>query len=285
MKNTIAIYPGSFNPFTIGHQNILEKAERIFGKDNVIIAVGINPEKKTGIDFNIHGKGNSLEVHKDYRVETIKGQLSSKNIEGYIGFLTEYVREKEAEGYNVVVIRGLRNGHDFDYEYNQIRFMWDQMPMLNIMCLFADPAYMHVSSSAYRALEKVKPGAGHKYLAREVEVAIVKKPKKKEKPNYGNNFIEAANILKTVKDVEFPVELYRFGTYTQYESAGEEVNKWEEIDFFDDYEIEDNVVEELDGILSFLDKKYIKSIGGEMYGQNVLLLNEDGTTEIGSFRI
>jgi pantetheine-phosphate adenylyltransferase len=165
MKKTIAIYPGSFNPFTIGHQNIVEKAERIFGKDNVIISVGVNPDKEAmpGDDFKM------LFDEDDVRVKTINNQLPSKTVEGYCGFLTEYVRYKEEEtGCNVVVIRGLRNGHDFDYEYNQIRFMWDQMPMLNIMCLFADPMYMHVSSSAYRALEKVKPGSGHKYLAKEI---------------------------------------------------------------------------------------------------------------------
>lgn len=170
-KRTLAIYPGSFNPFHQGHQNILEKAERIFGKDNVIVAIGVNPEKKVGTyEIEIGDARQTVHVTHNYsRVDNVKRQLPSKQVEGYHGFLTEYVREKESEGYNVVVIRGLRNGHDFDYEYNQIRFMWDQMPMLNIMCLFADPAYMHVSSSAYRALEKVKPGAGHKYLAREVE--------------------------------------------------------------------------------------------------------------------
>jgi pantetheine-phosphate adenylyltransferase len=152
MKDVIAIYPGSFNPFTIGHQNILEKAERIFGQGNVIIAVGVNPDKTTSVD--------------DSRVQTIKRQLTSKTVDSYSGFLTDYVREKESEtGKRVVVIRGLRNGHDFDYEYNQLRFMWDQMPELDIVCLFADPIYMHVSSSAYRALEKVKTGSGHKYLA------------------------------------------------------------------------------------------------------------------------
>ena len=40
---TIAIYPGSFNPFHIGHLNIVEKTERIFGKGNVVVAMGINP--------------------------------------------------------------------------------------------------------------------------------------------------------------------------------------------------------------------------------------------------
>ena len=42
---TIAVIPGSFNPFTIGHLNIVEKAEAIFGKGNVIIAFGTNPDK------------------------------------------------------------------------------------------------------------------------------------------------------------------------------------------------------------------------------------------------
>ncbi len=164
MKDTIAIYPGSFNPFTIGHQNILEKAERIFGEGNVIIAVGISPEK---VDVPIM---EMLVSMSDSKVRTIKKQLNSEKVEGYIGFLTEYVKKKKEEtGKNVVVIRGLRNGHDFDYEYNQLRFMWDQMPELDILCLFADPLYMHVSSSAYRALEKVKPGSGHKYLAKEIE--------------------------------------------------------------------------------------------------------------------
>lgn len=172
---TIAIYPGSFNPFTIGHQNILEKAERIFGKDNVIVAIGVNPDKVDNgtleiiRDYDKDSKDEVFDRIKQAKTNRIKNQISSKSVEGYVGFLTEYVREKESEGYNVVVIRGLRNGHDFDYEYNQIRFMWDQMPMLNVMCLFADPAYMHVSSSAYRALEKVKPGSGYKYLAKEIE--------------------------------------------------------------------------------------------------------------------
>ena len=158
---TIAIYPGSFNPFTVGHQNILEKAEKIFGHDNVIIAVGISPEK---VNVLINEELNALAENK---ARLIRQQLSSKKVEWYVGFLTEYVRQKESEGFNVVIIRGLRNGHDFDYEYNQTRYMWDQYPDLNIVCIFCDPMFMHVSSSAFRALEKVKPGAGHKYLAKD----------------------------------------------------------------------------------------------------------------------
>lgn len=165
-KKTIAIYPGSFNPFTVGHQNILDKAEKIFGKENVIISVGVNPDK---VDtFVLGNKTQVLYANDDSRVKTISQQLPSKKVEGFNCFLTEYVRLKESEGYNVVVIRGLRNGHDYDHEYNQVRFCWDQMPGMSIVCLFCDPIFTHVSSSAYRSLEKFKPGAGHKYLAKEI---------------------------------------------------------------------------------------------------------------------
>jgi pantetheine-phosphate adenylyltransferase len=160
IMKTLAIYPGSFDPFTIGHQNILEKAERIF--DEVIVAIGINPKKIKNISSD---RKTHLNAIKDSRIETIKKQLVDKNVEGYIGFLTDYVREKEELGYNVVVVRGLRNGYDFDYEYNMTRFMWDQMPNLNIVCIFCDPIYMHISSSAYRAIEEIQSGAGYKYLA------------------------------------------------------------------------------------------------------------------------
>ncbi len=123
-----------------------------------------------------------------------------------------------------------------------------------------------------------------------VKLATEKKVKPiKEKPDYNKNFIRAAEILKTLKDIEFPVELYRFGTYSQYEVAGEKVNKWDELSVWDDYDLENvlerDLVAELDDTLSFLNKKYIKSIGGEMYGQNVLVLNEDGSTEFDGFRI
>lgn len=164
----IAIYPGSFNPFTIGHQNILEKAESIFGKENVIIAVGVNPEKTKSIS-PAPGQVGQVSIHmiEIDRVATIKFNLPSKNVEKYSGFLTDYVFEKEKEGYDVTVIRGLRNGSDLDYEVNQLRFIQDMKPDFKVMFLVCDKQFEHVSSSAYRMLEAVRPGAGHKYLAKE----------------------------------------------------------------------------------------------------------------------
>ena len=149
----IAIYPGSFNPFTIGHLNILEKAEAIFGKENVIIAVGINPDK------------NQEPID---RVATIQQNLPSKHVEKFQGLLTDYVWEKEKDGYEVVIVKGLRNGDDLAYEANQLRFLEEMKPDLKVMFLLCDKQYEHVSSSAYRALEKIKTGTGHRYLAKEI---------------------------------------------------------------------------------------------------------------------
>lgn len=161
----LAIYPGSFNPFTVGHQNILEKAECLF--DEVVVAVGVNVDK---INYNEDISDEEfkliLESTKDSRVKVLSQQLQSKRVEGYIGFLTEYVREKSKEGYDeIVIIRGLRNGYDYDYEYNQMRHMWDQMPQLNIIMISCDPIFSHVSSSSYRALERIKSASGHHLLA------------------------------------------------------------------------------------------------------------------------
>lgn len=147
---TIALYPGSFNPFHIGHLNILYKAERIFGKGNVVVAMGVNPEKKTNED-----------------IETKCSELSStldRNVIHYSKFLHELVEDYEKQGYNVVIIRGLRNGADLDYEVNQMRFVDDFKKDMNVVYVTCDKEYEHVSSSAIRNLEKFRPGSGEQYL-------------------------------------------------------------------------------------------------------------------------
>jgi pantetheine-phosphate adenylyltransferase len=154
-KKKLAIYPGSFNPFTIGHLNILEKAESLFGKENVVILVGNNPTKEVG------------EID---RVITIKGNLPSKNVDSFTGFLTDYIYDKEQLGFDVVVIKGLRNGDDLDYEVNQMRYLEDRKKDMKTVFLICDKEFEHVSSSGYRACEKIMPGAGHKYLAKEIKI-------------------------------------------------------------------------------------------------------------------
>ena len=137
---TIAIYPGSFNPMHIGHINILEKAERIFGRGNVLIAVGVNPDK--------------LSTPKSDEDLHLLEQRINRKIITYNKFLHELIEDYEKEGYKVVIIRGLRNGVDLDYEVNQYRFVDDFKKDVNVIYITCDREYEHISSSAIRKIEQ-----------------------------------------------------------------------------------------------------------------------------------
>lgn len=96
-----AVYPGSFDPMTKGHEDIIRRAAEVF--DEVIVGVLINPEKK-GL-FNI-----------EERVELIKKVIlpyGNVKVESFSGLLVNFMREKGAR----VIIKGLRAVSDFEYEF------------------------------------------------------------------------------------------------------------------------------------------------------------------------
>lgn len=142
---TIAIYPGSFYPIHIGHLNIIEKSERIFGSGNVIVAVGINPDK---IDPD---KRASYVESKKSEIDEMSNKIGREVIL-YNCFIHELVEKFEKEGYNVVIIRGLRNGADLDYEVNQMRFISDFKKDVNVVYITCDKEYEHISSSSIRKI-------------------------------------------------------------------------------------------------------------------------------------
>ena len=100
-KNRIAIYPGSFDPLTNGHIDIIDRALEIF--DKVIIAVLHNPSKKALFTM-------------DERVEMIKQSFNSTNsvlVDSFGGLLVDYAKMKNA----VAIIRGMRALSDFESEF------------------------------------------------------------------------------------------------------------------------------------------------------------------------
>jgi len=136
----IGIYPGSFNPFHVGHLSVLQEAEKLF--DKVIIAVGINPQKQE-ID----------DIGASKRVEKLSKVLPYHQVEYFSTFLHEYV-EKKSKDADVTVIRGFRSGYDIDYELTNLAFMRD-MSEKDVKMVFIAPQkkFDHVSSSALRLIK------------------------------------------------------------------------------------------------------------------------------------
>jgi pantetheine-phosphate adenylyltransferase len=126
----IGVFAGSFNPFHKGHYNVLQKAEKLF--DKVIIAFGKNPDKND-------------------RSWAIPKTIANRQQAEYKGLVTDYI---DSLGYDVTVIRGLRNSTDFQYEQNQYRYIQELKPDIKIVNIFCDKEFEHISSSGIRTLEK-----------------------------------------------------------------------------------------------------------------------------------
>lgn len=132
----IAIYPGSFDPITKGHLDVLETGAGIF--DKVIIAVARNSEKN-----------GFLTV--DERVNLIKESISHlKNVEvdSFDGLTIEYARKMEAQ----ILLRGLRAVSDFEYEMQLSQTNSALAPDVRTVFLITKPEYNFISSSTIREI-------------------------------------------------------------------------------------------------------------------------------------
>ena len=143
----LGVYAGSFNPFHLGHADILFKARKVF--DEVILAVGKNT-----------GKNDEI-------VEPVIGdKCNGAKVIHFNGLLTDFLNELElSTEAKIFLIRGLRNGNDLEYEDNQLQFLKEMYPSLEVVFFRCDTKYKHISSSALRALKKVSETEYKKYLA------------------------------------------------------------------------------------------------------------------------
>lgn len=132
-----AIFPGSFHPFTIGHKSIADRALRLFG--NLVIAVGYNESKPAERD--------SVQQRVD-AIRAIYAGNEAVEVKAYSSLTADFARQCGAS----VIIRGVRNVADFEYERNMADINRTIAPDLETIFLPTSPEMAAVSSSVVREL-------------------------------------------------------------------------------------------------------------------------------------
>jgi pantetheine-phosphate adenylyltransferase len=130
----IAVFPGSFDPFTIGHESIVRRALDLF--DEIIIAVGANALKK-----NYY----SLETRKEIINKVFKDEPAVK-VDHYEGLTVDYCKRKGA-GY---LLRGLRTAADFEFERAIGQVNRSLEPSIESVFLLTVPEHSHINSTIVR---------------------------------------------------------------------------------------------------------------------------------------
>ena len=134
MMKTKAIYPGTFDPITNGHLDLIERASTLF--DHLIIAVAASPSKKTLFTL-------------EERVETAKQvvtHLPTVTVLGFSGLMVNFAKEQQAN----LLIRGLRTTVDFEYEFGLTNMYRKLMPELESVFLTPKEEYAFLSSTIVR---------------------------------------------------------------------------------------------------------------------------------------
>jgi cytidyltransferase-like protein len=149
MKSRLGIYAGSFNPFHIGHLDIVHQANKIF--DDVILAIGKNPDKAT------------VPIGRD----GIPFGIGVSSIHHYEGLLSTELQDWEVNGYDVTLIRGMRSIHDLTEEQNLATFVRSMYPSLKVVYFLCKPEFAHISSSTIRGIRKFSEEEYQKYIPKQ----------------------------------------------------------------------------------------------------------------------
>lgn len=131
----IAVYPGSFDPVTNGHLDIIERSARIF--DRVIVAVLENPEKKNPL-FSISER---VEL-----IEKVTCGIENVEVESFRGLLINFMHKKNAN----VIIKGLRAVSDFEYEFQMALLNSKLGPDVETLFMMTNNKYSYLSSSSVK---------------------------------------------------------------------------------------------------------------------------------------
>lgn len=153
MENRIAVFPGTFDPVTKGHADIVNRAAGLF--DKIIIAVGVNTQKKTLF---------SLEQRVEWLEQTFQ-HLPHVEITSYQGLTVEFCKSQNSK----YILRGLRNSSDFNYETHIAQLNTSLDSEIETVFVLTSPELSYISSTLIRDLI-IHNGEYKKYLPEGIQI-------------------------------------------------------------------------------------------------------------------
>ena len=140
-KTRKAIYPGTFDPITNGHLDVIERATKLF--DEVIVAVATNSSKST-----LFSEAERIGLCEEAIREVMPGGKNVK-VDSFSGLLVDYAKKQDA----IAIIRGLRVLSDFEYEF-QMALMNRKLEDITTVFLMPNEKYTYLNSTIIREIAK-----------------------------------------------------------------------------------------------------------------------------------
>ena len=153
-----AVYPGTFDPLTRGHEDLVRRAARLY--DSVILGVADSRAKRTF--FTLH--------ERVAMAREVLGEISNVQVAGFSGLLIDFVREHDAR----VVLRGLRAVSDFEYEFQLAGMNRSLYPDFETMFLTPSEQHMFISATLVREIAALGGDVG-KFVHPSVEKRLREK--------------------------------------------------------------------------------------------------------------
>jgi pantetheine-phosphate adenylyltransferase len=154
----IAVYPGTFDPITLGHIDLVERAARIF--DQVVVAIAANPRKKPLFSL----------AERQALAQQCLEKHQNVSVTGFEGLLLDFVQQSGAQ----VIVRGLRAVADFDYEFQLASMNRFLNPAIENLFLMPAEKYLYISASLVREIASLK-GDVSGFVTAPVAEALYKK--------------------------------------------------------------------------------------------------------------
>ena len=153
-----ALIPGTYDPITLGHLDVIERSTQIF--DEIIVAVSASPKK------NGQGPLFTLEERVAF-IEHATGHLTRIRVEPFEKLLVEFATEMGAQ----IIVKGLRAVTDFESEFQQASINYQLNPALETVFIMSTPENMYLSSSKVKEIASLN-GSVSAWVTPEVEAAL-----------------------------------------------------------------------------------------------------------------